>query len=175
MRTVKAVMLILVCVSVLGAGLIGLGLQRARAQELDCNFFEEEIRAKLDEALEADDPLEGIRVYRQYLFQLEAECRQFSFSRTIDGRNPELGPLEFDDGLWRVTFTSTGPGAISFTPLEGDCDEDKTVLNPLINVFYDDATDGAQATFRTEGCKTMVSVGNTSRDWTVTFDLIRPR
>lgn len=173
MRLFKAVMMIMIAVGVIGISLISVGLHPATAQNLDCNFFEDEIRAKLDEALEADDPIEGIRVYRQYLFQLEAECREFSFSRTYDGRNPELGPLKFDNGLWRVTFTSTGPGAITFTPLEGDCDEDKTVLNPLINVFYDDATEGAQETFRVEGCETMVSISNTSRDWTVTFDLIR--
>ena len=172
MRTLKSVLLA-VCVSVMS--LVGWGLHQAAAQELDCNFFEEEIRARLDEALEADDPLEGLRVYRQYLFQLEAECRQFAFSRTIDCRNPELGPLKFDSGLWRVTFTSTGPGAITFTPLEGDCDEDKTVFNPLVNVFYDEANEGVQETFRVESCETMVSVSNTSRDWTVTFDLIRPQ
>lgn len=169
-RTLFAVLVL--CLWGLG---FGQHLAPVRAQDLDCNFFEDEIHNKLDEALAASDPLEGIRQFRQYLFQLEAECRQLSFSRTVDGRNPELGPLTFDDGLWRVTFTSAGPGAITFTPLEGDCDEDKTVLNPLINVFYDDATDGTQATFRTEGCQTMVSVSNTSRDWTLTFDLLRRR
>src|SRR5690349_11277237 len=128
MRRFKSVLVAIIGLSVIGLGLMGLSLRQVATQNLDCNFFEEEIRAKLDEALEADDPLEGIRLYRQYLFQLEAECRQMAFSRTYDGRNPELGPLKFDNGLWRVTFTSTGPGAITFTPLDGDCDEDKTVL-----------------------------------------------
>lgn len=172
MQKLKWMALLVVCAWLMG---FGLHIQHTQAQDLDCDYYEDEIRARLDEALEADDPLEGLRVFRQYLFQLEAECRQFSFSRTIDGRAPELGPLTFDDGLWRVTFTSTGPGAITFTPLSGDCDEDKTVLNPLINVFYDEADDGVQATFRTEGCETMVSISNTSRDWIATFDLIRPR
>jgi hypothetical protein len=172
MRTLKSLVLLLVCAVMVG---LGLHLQSTRAQDLNCNFFEDEIRTKLDEALGADDPIEGIRVYRQYLFQVEAECRGLSFTRTLDGRNPELGPLEFDDGLWRVTFTSEGPGAITFTPLEGDCDEKKTILNPLINVFYDEANEGVQETFRTEGCKTMVSISNTSRDWDVKFDLLRPK
>jgi len=146
----------------------------AQEPDVDCEIDLDKsyIQDKFDEAVNSDDLLEGLREFRMFLTMLDADCRGKRFSREKDGGNPVLGPINFENGVWRATFTTDRYGAVGFETLEGDCDTERTEV--LFNVFEGEAKDGVQQRFKTDGpCQAMINVSNTSSDWTLIFELIR--
>jgi hypothetical protein len=146
----------------------------AQQSDVDCDIDLDKsfIQTQFDEAVSGDDLLEGLREFRMFLTALDADCRGKAFSREQDGANPVLGPINFENGVWRATFTTERFGAVGFETLEGDCDTERTEL--LFNVFEGEAAEGVQERFRTDGqCQALINISNTSGDWTLTFELIR--
>lgn len=146
----------------------------AQDADVDCDIDLDKsfIQDKFDEAVNGDDLLEGLREFRLFLTALDADCRGKSFSREQDGANPVLGPINFENGVWRGTLTTERYGAVGFETLEGDCDTERTEV--LFNVFEGEAKDGVQQRFRTDGqCQALINISNTSGDWTLIFELIR--
>jgi hypothetical protein len=146
----------------------------AQNDDVDCDLDLDKsfIQDKFDEAIASDDLLEGMREFRMFLTALDADCRGKSFSREQDGANPVLGPINFENGVWRDTFTTERYGAVGFERLEGDCDLERTEL--LFNVFEGEAVEGVQERFGTEGqCQALINISNTSGDWSLVFELIR--
>jgi hypothetical protein len=147
-------------------------LAQPPAVDCDLDLDQDFLREEFDAALAQDDLLEGLREFRQFLTALDADCRGKAFSREEDGANPVLGPINFDNGVWRATFTTGRFGAVTFDVLNGDCDFERTEL--LFNVFEGEATEGAQQRFRTDGqCQALISVSNTSGDWALQFEFLR--
>src|SRR5688572_10745675 len=111
----------------------------AQQSDADCaiDLDESFIHTEFDDAVSGDDLLEGLREFRMCLTALDADCRGKAFSREQDGTNPVLGPINFENGVWRATFTTERFGAVGFETLEGDCDAERTGL--VFNVFEGEA------------------------------------
>jgi hypothetical protein len=128
----------------------------------------------LNANIEDDDAtnfLGTARELRNVLSRLDADCRGLHFTSADEGMLPLIGPVNFENGLWRVTFTTAGYGAVKIETLAGTCESDYGVL---FNVSPGEADKGGQAVFKTsEGCEALIGLENTSEDWDLIFELLK--
>lgn len=111
------------------------------------------------------------RELRRVLARADATCRGLHFTSDEEGMRPLIGPVSFANGLWRVTFTTTGYGAVKIETLSGTCESDYGVL---FNVSQGAADKGAQSVFKTsEGCEALIGLENTGKPWDLMFELIK--
>lgn len=111
------------------------------------------------------------RELRRVLARLDANCRGLHFNSEEEGMEPLIGPVSFADGLWRVTFTTEGYGAVKIETLGGTCESDYGVL---FNASPGAADKGAQAVFKTsEGCEALIGLENTNEVWDLAFELVK--
>jgi len=93
------------------------------------------------------------------------------YSSEIDGSMPLLGPLQFEDGRYKITLVTDGFMSASIETVNGDCEI--SGFMGLFNIMADQASDGAQALLTTKECIGLITMSNVTEDWTLTFELIK--
>lgn len=96
-------------------------------------------------------------------------CTGLVFTSDEYGMQPVIGPFSVPAGVYRMTLTTTGFLTSSFDLLTGDCD---TMFANFL-VTGDEATEGVQKVFESEGCEVLLSVSNTREPWTLEFEKLR--
>lgn len=110
------------------------------------------------------------RELRRVLARLEANCRGLSFSSEADGKQPVIGPIPFQNGIWRATLTTAGFASVKIEDISGACEDSGL----LFSSFEGDAADGMQKVFTSgPGCEVLIEMGNISEDWTLIFELVK--
>lgn len=125
--------------------------------------------AELDAA--SPELSEEIATLQAEITALDAECRGLSFSSEADGRQPVIGPIILEEGVYRFTATTVGFLIVQGTALDGDCDRE--IRAPFI-LSQGDAVDGAQTVIDLEDdCEFLLEFSNVTENWTFTIEKLR--
>jgi hypothetical protein len=101
---------------------------------------------------------------RLELAQVDAECSGLSF----EGEGGSvLGPIVFEDGLYRGMLSSTTSSIAAITTVEGECDEFS--LLTVLSAGGDD-----EKVFEMEGCTALIEVSG-REPWRLAFELMIAR
>ena len=94
---------------------------------------------------------------------------RYSFSSDIEGLQPVLGPIPFDNGLYIVTVTTDGYMTVGSKILSGDCGSD--LRYSLIGVSAGEGSDGAQDIFEVESdCVALLDIGLSDEAWSLDIE-----
>ena len=107
---------------------------------------------------------------RFFLATMDGYCRGYQWSSEFDGQMPVIGPVQFQDGLYRATVATDGYYIMSVETIEGECEP--RLGSSIFNLSEGEASQGAQATFRATGCTALLEVSNVTDEWSVSFELI---
>jgi hypothetical protein len=114
---------------------------------------------------------EEIASLQTELSALDSACRGLSFNSDDEGLQPVIGPILLEEGVYRLTFTTDGFGAIDGTMLDGDCERE---INVIFNEGRGDAEDGAQQVLQLdEDCEFLLEFSNITEDWTFTIEKLQ--
>ncbi len=114
--------------------------------------------------------VEVARGLRNTLAIVDGFCRGFSWDSETEGQLPVIGPVLFPDGLYRATVTTNDYLTLRIETLSGDCDPGGG--RALFILSADDASDGAQAVFRSDSCAALIEISRVDEDWELSFELI---
>lgn len=99
------------------------------------------------------------------LANLRLQCSGMTFQGSAA---TVLGPIDFPDGTYRVTATTSGFFIAELQPISGTCETQ--LFGSLFTLMSGQATSGAEATFTARSCSTLVNVSNITAPWTLTFE-----
>ena len=150
----------------------------AAAQEAaysSCDDLEARIEQIQSDAAALDATSESLSLdlmaLRTLISGLDSDCRGLSFSSAVDGRQPVLGPLTFEAGVYRATFTTEGFGIVGGTVLDGGCER---AVEYMFSEMRGAASDGAQTVLNlSQDCEVLLQLDNITDDWTLTFEKLR--
>lgn len=107
---------------------------------------------------------------RFFLAAMDGICRGYHWSSEVDGLQPVIGPVMFQDGLYRVTVITEGFYILEVEAIEGDCETRRS--DTIFNLSSGEGSDGAQSTFDATGCTALFAASNVSDEWELSFELI---
>lgn len=122
------------------------------------------------DALAGDDAkaaLEALSVVRNAIAQAQAACSQLTFTSEEYGQIAVIGPVEIPAGVYRASVTTDGYFIADVTLLDGECDD-----RNLFNLTEGEASNKAEAVFKSEGCTVLIETDNTREPWTLIFSRI---
>jgi hypothetical protein len=110
--------------------------------------------------------MQTLNAFAEHIYKQRILCYGFTFSGTGE---KVLDPFVLPKGTWKVVGTSNGFLIVVGNSLTGsDCDSDQEIT--LVNANREQATVGAEKVLPVRGdCRLVLSISNTSTDWTVTF------
>jgi hypothetical protein len=126
----------------------------------------DEVIAAAEELKTAEDQALQITIIQVLLSTRRSQCGGLTFTSEEYGQNAVIGPVLFNDGFYRVTFTSDTFGSSSVEGMEGDCD----ILTTLLVSSMDGGADAGA--FEFAGCVGLIEV-NTTGVWTLVFEPVR--
>lgn len=123
----------------------------------------------LDQALDAPDSAAALDLLAEARTELLA-AQQSCYSLDFEGTAATVhDPIYIPAGLYRVTATTPGFFILEGTILDGSCDEEYA----FFALMADQATDGAQITFSSQGCTMLWETSNITAPYTVTFEKLK--
>lgn len=90
------------------------------------------------------------------------------YSSETDGTMPVLGPLQFEDGRYKITLKTEGFFIASLETVDGNCESNS--LFGLYNISAGQASQGAQTLITTQDCIALITTTNINAPWTLTFE-----
>jgi hypothetical protein len=118
------------------------------------------------------EPIEILRAIKAAVDEILLQCDGLMFTSENEGLQPVIGPVEFPEGLYRVTFTTEGYGVVELEFLEGEC-EPSLYSDTLFINNAGESSDGAQATLNSSGCEVLILLSRTNEPWTLEFEKLR--
>jgi hypothetical protein len=90
------------------------------------------------------------------------------YSSETLGLAPLIGPVQFEDGRYKVTAETEGYMIVRVIAASGNCEP----RSSLFNLSSGQASEGAQALLTAEECVGFITIDNVTEDWTLTFEPI---
>lgn len=90
-----------------------------------------------------------------------------TYSNTINGMQPVIGPIDLTDGVYRVRAVTSGFMIVTPEVTKGTCQ--LTSVFGMFNLSQGQGEQGAEVLLIAEGCQLILSVSNTTQDWTLEF------
>lgn len=136
------------------------------AAECDAAAATEDLSELAAGLADAEDFNTALRDLRDRASDYIVSCGELTFSHETDGTSPVIGPIDFPDGAYRVTFDTNYIGGWSISDLDGDCGFG--AYGSVTNI------EGGQEQAFTEfeGCRGVIEV-NATKEWSLTFELIQ--
>jgi hypothetical protein len=116
------------------------------------------------------EPLAILQAVKEAVDEALSSCSDHVYTSEEEGRQPVLGPIELEAGLWRVTLDTTGYFIAHLTVLEGACETKG--FGSMYNISQGQGVN-AQTLIESEGCEALFEISNVSADWTLTFEQLR--
>jgi hypothetical protein len=92
---------------------------------------------------------------------------RLNFDSGTEGLQPVIGPLVLSSGTYRVRVVTNGFFIASIETLSGTCDAG---FMGLFNLSAGQASNGAEAIFKSKDCLALVTISNVTEPWTLNFE-----
>ena len=116
------------------------------------------------------EPLALLQAIKEAVDEALSSCSDHVYTSEEEGRQPVLGPIALEAGLWRVTLDTTGFFIASLTALDGTCET--RGFGGMYNIMQGQG-DNAQTLIESEGCEALIEISNVTADWTLEFEQLR--
>jgi hypothetical protein len=166
----SAARLLVLCILLAAFSIPSIAQEETPEAECDYSRMVETFEFAAENIETSDDPFLMLRQVQFDISMFQAECSGLSFSSEIEGLQPVIGPVEIPEGVYRAIATTEGFMSASVEVIEGECEGRS--FGSLFNLFQDQATEGAEALFISEGCTAFIEISNTTEPWTLVFEKV---
>ena len=119
------------------------------------------------------EPLEILRAIKAAVDEILLQCDGLTFTSENEGRQPVLGPITLDEGLWRLSVETSGTMFLDLTALEGTCEGTGQLASVGTLFMIVQPGDGAETLIESDGCEALLEFSMVSANWEMTLEKLR--